>query len=86
MEKKFKVECIWLEPTNPEKTYGMPKGIMITVEGGKRNGFRACSKSWYFKTSPIHGESAHAEDEAIDSLLMRLENAVDDTTTEQDWK
>lgn len=85
MAKKFKVENDWLFPTDPNKTYGMPKGIAIVIHGDIKNGFYAGSDSWNLKTSPIHGEIAKTECEAIDSLLMWLENSVDETTTDKDW-
>ena len=86
MAKKFKVENGWLLPTDTNKTYGMPKGIIIVTRGNNRDGFYAGSESWHLRTSPIHGETAKTEKEAIDSLLMWLENSVDETTTEKDWK
>ncbi|MBO7439001.1 MAG: hypothetical protein J6U21_04915 [Bacteroidales bacterium] len=86
MTKKFKVENDWLLPTDPNKTYGIPKGIIIVIHGNKRDGFYAGSDSWYLRTSPIHGETRRTKKEAIDSLLMWLENSVDETTTEKDWK
>ena len=87
MTKKFKVENERLLPTDPNKTYGFPAlGISIKITGNKRDGYHAGSDFWKLKTSPIHGEAARTEKEAIDSLLMWLENAVDDTTTEQDWR
>ena len=87
MTKKFKVENDLLLPSDPNKSYGLPKGgIMITIGANKKDGIYAESKVWKFKTMPIHGLPAKTDKEAIDTLLMWLENAVDDTTTEKDWK
>lgn len=84
MTKKFKVENGWLLPTDTNKSYGIPIGIAITIHGNKEDGFYAGTDSWNFKTSPIYGDVAHTETETIDSLLVWLDNSVDETTTEKD--
>lgn len=84
---KFEVSNNNICPTDKTNTYGLTYPIPIEIIENKRNNpYRYIVRCLHkYRGKHIEGNPGRTQQEAINSMLMWLENSVDPDSNSSDW-